>query len=176
LGCYGSDFYETPDKFITRFENGKDIEEPIYSQANGQPFIGGKGKLSDTGTRVPLIANRPGTTPAGGVCDDLVDFSDFMPTFAELASGELPKERVIDGTSFVPQLKGQKGDPRKWAYCQWSDEAWVRTGRYKLYRDGCLFDIDNDRLEKSPIRVDCDTQETSRARKELLPVFSKLKN
>ena len=31
-------------------------------------------------TRVPFIANWPGTIPAGKVSRDLVDFSDFLPT------------------------------------------------------------------------------------------------
>jgi len=166
----------TPDEFITRFENGKYIEEPIHSQANGKPFIGGKGKLTDAGTLVPMIANWPGTTPAGRTCEDLIDFSDFMPTFAELAGGKLPTDRVIDGKSFVAQIKGKKGTPRKWAYCQWSGKAWVRNQRWKLYRDGRLYDIKKDPLEKSPIRSDSDTPEMSRIRNELFPVFSRLKN
>lgn len=166
----------TPGNFITGFENGKYIEDPIYSQAKGELFIGGKGKLTDAGTRVPLIANWPGITPAGRVCDDLVDFSDFMPTFTELACGELPKDRIIDGKSFVPQIKGQKRKPRKWAYCQWKGKAWVRTQRWKLYRDGRLFDIPKDPLEKFPILKEGDTNETSAVRAKLLKLFKQLKN
>jgi arylsulfatase A len=171
----------TPNGFITRTEktsNGKYkyVKEPIVSHANGKTFIGGKGKLTDAGTLVPLIANWPGTTPAGRVCNDLVDFSDFMPTFAELACAKLPSDRVIDGKSFVSQIKGQKGTPRKWAYCQWKGKAWVRNKRWKLYRDGRLYDIKNDPLEKSPIHADMDTPEMSKIRKGLSPVFDKLKN
>jgi arylsulfatase A len=170
----------TPGDFITRAEKRNNnkyryIEEPIVSEANGKTFIGGKGKLTDAGTRVPLIANWPGTTPAGKVCEDLVDFSDFMPTFAELACAELPKDRVIDGQSFVPQIKGQKGNPRKWAYCQSKNKAWVRTQRYKLYRSGKLFDIQNDPFEKSPITSESDTDQTAEVRSELQKVFSQLK-
>jgi arylsulfatase A len=171
----------TPGQFITRAEKTSNdkyryIEEPIVSQANGKLFFGGKGKLTDAGTLVPLIANWPGTTPADRVCNDLIDFSDFMPTFAKLAGAKLPTDRVIDGMSFVQQIKGQKGTPRKWAYCQWKGEAWVRNQRWKLYRDGRLYDIKNDPLEKSPIRSDSDTPEMSRIRSELSPVFNKLIN
>ena len=102
----------TPRKFIARYENGKYVEEPIFSKVGDKVVIGGKGKLTDAGTHVPLIANWPGTTPAGKVSNDLVDFSDFMPTFAELAGAKLPAGVTIDGRSFAPQIKGKKGNPR----------------------------------------------------------------
>jgi arylsulfatase A len=164
----------TPAKFITKFANGKYVNERIYSEAHGKTFIGGKGKLTDAGTHVPLIANLPGTTPAGKVCDDLVDFSDFLPTFAELASAKLPTDRTIDGKSFAPQIMGKKGNPRKWAYCQGGKRAWARTQRYKLYRNDQLFDIQKDPLEKSPVMAENDTAQTSAVRKELNKAFDQL--
>jgi len=168
----------TPPEFITKFVDGKYVEEPFVSMVAGKPVIGGKGRLTDAGTRVPLIANWPGITPAGRVSDDLIDFSDFMPTFVELAGGKLPTDRVIDGQSFLSQIKGQNGNPREWAYCQDEgdeDRAWVRTRRWKLYRDGRLYNMENDPLEKSPILPDADNAENSAVRKELLKVFESLK-
>lgn len=119
---------------------------------------GGKAGLTDTGTHVPLIANWPGTAPAGTTCEDLVDFSDFMPTLAELTGGELPNIK-IDGTSFAPQLLGKKGTPREWIYTEYSGKAWVRTKEWKLYRKGKLFNMNNDPLEKSPIEKTAVSQE-----------------
>jgi arylsulfatase A len=163
-----------PPKFITRVVDGKYKKEPIVSKVGDKIFVGGKGKLTDAGTRVPLIANWPGTAPAGKVCDDLIDFSDFMPTFAELAGAELPAGVTIDGRSFGPQLRGKKGNPRKWAYCQWQGKAWARTKEWKLYRDGRLYDMQKDPLEKSPILPDNDTTQTSAIRKKLQAVFDNL--
>jgi arylsulfatase A len=117
----------TPREFITRVVNGKYKEEPISSKLGDKTVVGGKGKLTDAGTKVPLIANWLGTTPAGRVCDDLIDFSDFMPTFAELAGTTPPKDRPIDGVSFAPQLMGKRGNPRQWAYCQRGGKAWVNS-------------------------------------------------
>jgi len=165
----------TPPKFITRAVDGKYISEPLVSKMGDKTVIGGKGKLTDAGTKVPLIANWPGTTPAGTVSDDLIDFSDFMPTFAELTGGALPERLIIDGRSFAPQLKGKKGKPRKWAYCQWNGKAWARTQHWKLYRDGRLFDMQNDPLEQSPISSETDTAETSAVRKKLDDVLGRLK-
>ena len=165
----------TPPEFITKVVDGKYIEEPIVSKVGDKIVVGGKGKLTDAGTRVPLIANWPGTAPAGKVCDDLIDFSDFMPTFAELAGAKLPESVTIDGRSFGPQLRGKKGNPRKWAYCQWQGKAWARTKRWKLYRDGRLYNMQKDPLEKSPILPDNDTAGTSAVRRKLQAAFDNLK-
>jgi len=165
----------TPEKFITKVVDGKYIEEPIVSRVGDKIVRGGKGKLTDAGTRVPLIANWPGTAPERKVCDDLIDFSDFMPTFAELAGAELPPKRTIDGRSFAAQLRGKKGRPRQWAYCQWKGKAWVRTKKWKLYRDGRLYNVEKDALEQSPILPRDDTTESSAVRKKLELVFENLK-
>ena len=37
---------------------------------------------------------------AGQVCNDLIDFSDFLPTFAPLAGVGVPTDRIINGQSF----------------------------------------------------------------------------
>src|SRR5262249_28152615 len=80
----------------------------------GRIIHGSKGQMLEGGSRVPLIANWKGATPKGEVVKDLVDFSDFFPTFAEVAGAKLPSNLVIDGHSFAPQLHGQPGKPRKW--------------------------------------------------------------
>jgi len=164
----------TPPKFITKVVDGKYVKEPIISKAGDKTIIGGKGKLTDAGTRVPLIANWPAIAPANKVCDDLIDFSDFMPTFAELTGTKLPEGVTIDGRSFAPQLKGKKGNPRKWAYCQWEGKAWARTQRWKLYRDGRLYDLQKDPLEKSPILPEQEDDETLLFKKRLQTVLDGL--
>ncbi len=47
--------------------------------------------MLEGGSRVPMIVNWPGTTPAGKVGKDLTDLTDFLPTFAELAGSQLPQ-------------------------------------------------------------------------------------
>ena len=64
---------------------------------------------------------------------------------------------LCDGRSFLPQLKGQKGNPRDWIYCWYSRNGgpnakeWARNQRYKLYRTGRFYDVGNDVLEKRPL-------------------------
>ncbi|MFP4055256.1 MAG: sulfatase-like hydrolase/transferase [Candidatus Brocadiia bacterium] len=151
------------------------VSERVVSKMGERTVRGGKGQMTDGGTRVPLIANWPGTAPAGTVCDDLIDFSDFLPTLADLAGAELPDDRPIDGVSFAPQLRGKQGRPRRWCYNQWRGKAWARTHRWKLYRDGKLFDVQKDPAEKHPIPPGEGGDEAEKARKMLAAVLERLK-
>ena len=137
-------------------DNGTD--EPVVSELNGRQVAGAKGRTTDAGTRVPLIVNWPGTVTANIVCRDLVDFSDVLPTVCKAADVPIPGSPVLDGSSFWPQLQGKPGSPRTSIYCWYSrsgkDEqarVFSRTHRYKLYRNGEFYDIDNDVLEKQPL-------------------------
>jgi arylsulfatase A len=47
---------------------------------------------------------------------DLIDFSDFLPTFCEIA-GASTEPLTLDGRSFLPQLHGETGKPRDFVYC-----------------------------------------------------------
>jgi arylsulfatase A-like enzyme len=102
--------------------------------------IGQKRHLQDGGATVPLIACWPGHAPAGKVCDDLVGFEDFLPTFAELAGAAAPTDKIIDGVSFAPRLRGEAGKPREWIFTQYRDQWFVRDQGRKLYNDGRLMD------------------------------------
>ena len=86
----------------------------------GRAVAGAKGSMLEGGSRVPLIVNWPGVTPAGKVLDDLTDFSDFYATFADLAGAKLPDGVQFDGHSFAPQIRGEKGEPRGRSSCNWA--------------------------------------------------------
>jgi arylsulfatase A-like enzyme len=78
----------------------------------GKPITGGKGTMTDRGTHVPLLVRWPGKIKAGSICEDLVDFSDILPTICELTGAKLPAQS-IHGRSFAPQLLGQPGQTRE---------------------------------------------------------------
>ena len=154
----------------------------ITSRVGGRAARGGKGQMTDAGTRVPLIANWKGTTPAGRISADLVDSTDFLPTLAEAARHELPGEAATNGRSFLPQLRGEKGRPRQWLYLHhdprpgWDKdhfhlERFARTQRFKLYDDGRLFDLPADLLEEHPILPGADTKTSAAARARLQQVL-----
>ena len=168
----------------------------IYVGDNGSPqevcsivhdhteICGGKSLTVDRGTHVPLICSWPGTIASGSVPKDLVDSSDFLPTILDAAGITPPDDYFMDGRSFLPQLKGDKGNPRDWMFFHFDKNAegenspgfrrFVRGHRWKLYEDGLLYDIETDPEELSPFRRDSDTAESASARSDLNPVFARM--
>ena len=145
------------DNTLILFVGDNGTDKPVVSSMGNLKVAGGKGKMTDAGTRVPLIASWPGTISAGLVTPDLVDFSDFLPTICQTAGATLPPELNIDGKSFLGTLKGQEGKRREWIYSWYSvrggptGKEWARNQRYKLYRTGKFYDISQDRLETTPL-------------------------
>jgi N-sulfoglucosamine sulfohydrolase len=82
----------------------------IITADHGQPWPRGKGSLYDLGTRVPLIVRWPTHIKPGRVVDDFVDFSDFAPTFLEIANLAVPSE--MTGSSLMPLLLGEDAATR----------------------------------------------------------------
>ncbi|MCY2931689.1 MAG: sulfatase-like hydrolase/transferase, partial [Planctomycetota bacterium] len=118
---------------------------------NGKAISGRKATMLEGGSRVPLIAAWPDVTPAGKVRGDMIDFSDFFATVAELGGAALPAGVTLDSHSFAPQLKGRPGDPRQWVYVELNGKSYVRDRRYKLTNDGRMFDLKNAPCEEVPI-------------------------
>jgi arylsulfatase A len=131
----------------------------VTSQFKGQAYEGGKGSTTARGMHVPLIANWPGRVPAGRVNSDLVDSTDFLPTMCEAAGVKVPSSLAIDGRSFLPQLMGEKGNPREWIYSWFSMQGgptrkeFAMTATTKLYRNGRVFDLQADPFEENPLRM-----------------------
>jgi arylsulfatase A len=148
----------------------------IVSRLRGHQVRGGKGKTTDSGTHVPLIANWPGVIPAGVVSPDLVDFSDFLPTICECAGIQVPSNLVIDGRSFMPRLLGKRGKHRHWTYCWYKEGIFARTHRFKLYQTGKFYDLVNDREESAPLDVNKLDRKVARVYRMLSGVLEKYKN
>ncbi|MDG2128654.1 MAG: sialate O-acetylesterase [Fuerstiella sp.] len=135
-----------------RYKKGKYIRPDVFSNINGVSVKGGKGKLNDWGTRVPLIANWPGRVAAGQVVDDLVDFSDFLPTLQEITGAALPSNVSLNGHSFATSILGTGRSSRRWAYAEArSSQQFVRTRTHKLYSNGRFYDMDADPEEEHPL-------------------------
>ncbi len=135
-----------------RYEKGKYIRPKVFSRINGNEVQGGKGKLNDWGTRVPLIANWPGRVAGGQVVDDLVDFSDFLPTLVELTGAILPEQVPLNGHSFAATILGTGRSSRRWAYAEGrSGLQFVRSREHKLYSNGDFYDMNADPEEQHPL-------------------------
>jgi len=153
-------------------DNGiRDRTIVIWSTDNGSA----KGKTTEKGACEPFVVNCPGVVPRGVVTDALVDFTDLLPTFCELAGAELPRGHTIDGRSFAPLILGKADDsPREWIMTMggggvqatrtstgwrvfnkhpYRDRA-IRDKRFKLY-------IGTDRKPAKLVDLKADPQETT---------------
>ena len=140
---------------------------------NGRSISGRKGTMLEGGSRVPLICNWPGVTPTGKVSNDLIDFTDFFTTFADLGGAKLPEGVKLDGHSFAPQLRGEKGEPRDWIYVQLSGKWYVRDQGFKLTQNGELFDMANAPFIEKPATDDAEKAKLQAILNQLNPTGGK---
>jgi arylsulfatase A len=140
----------------------------------GRKINGVKGTMLEGGARVPWIVNWKGVTPAGRVLNDLVDLSDLLPTFVEAAGAKLPTGVRYDGRSFLPQVRGQKGNPREWIYVQLGRKWYVRDDGWKLNEAGELFDMKDSPFVEQPVPADSQDEAAVAARKRLQSVLAQL--
>ena len=116
--------------------------------------------------------------------NDLVDVTDFLPTMLDAAGAETPEGYLIDGRSFYPQLKGEKGDPKEWIFFHYDPMTanrtdlgrirFVRDHDWKLYETGELYDLNADIDEELPIFESDDGPVAAAARAKLKPVFAEM--
>ena len=75
----------------------------VYTSDHGQNWLFGKWTLNETGVRTPLIAVWPGKIKPNTTTDAMVSWIDLIPTFIDIAGGEVPAN--IDGQSFKKVLE-----------------------------------------------------------------------
>jgi arylsulfatase A len=144
-------------------------------RVDGKKVDGGKGTMKEGGSRVPCVISWKGTTPASVVSKDLIDFSDFYPTLAEVAGAKLPAAVTIDGRSFAAQLRGQEGERRDWVYVELGQKRYVRDARWKLTGDGILSDMQEAPFGELAVEAGKEDSEAAAARKRLQAVLEQLK-
>ncbi|UCS94663.1 sulfatase-like hydrolase/transferase [Echinicola marina] len=137
-------------------DNGTD--QDVVSLQNGNSIKGDKGNTTTAGTHVPMIATWKGKIKAGSVNNNLIDFTDFLPTLLEVA--QLPKDQRVfsDGISFYPQLLGKRSAKRDWVFCHYAPnwggfehKRFIHDKSLKLYENGSIYKIDTDPMEMHPL-------------------------
>lgn len=177
------------DNTLVIFTGDNGTYTEVVSTFNGRTWKGGKGHMMDNGTHVPLIANMPGTVPEGKVNHDLIDFTDFFATLADVASADIPDHLNLNSRSFAPQLTGKSGNARQRLYCWYFRDGqpnngkstrtthtggeFARTQTYKLYKKGYFYNVKTDFYEKNPIPDKELTEEQKTIRKQLRTMIQK---
>ncbi len=147
---------------LVLFTGDNGTHRSLKSNLGARVIPGGKAFPEDAGTHVPLFARWTGQVPAGLVSDDLIEFSDFFATLADLVDRPLPAGEDFDGRSFLPQLLGGTGNPRDWLFVHYDRDPileevpfprvrFARTKRFKLYSDGRFYDVPHDWDEQRPL-------------------------
>ncbi len=159
---------------------------------NGHKVRGAKAEMREAGVAMPFIVRGPGLVPQGVVTDALTDFTDMLPTFAELAGTEPSQKWVVDGHSIAPVILGEAEEsPRQWIYAQGGhpakfqnnrvvpaqqyDDRVIRNKRWKLWvskdrKPIRLYDMQNDPWEEKNL-IDSDDPEAKAAKEALWSVI-----
>ena len=96
-------------------------------QSSQEPLRGSKGGYYEGGIREPFIVRWPAVTKPGSTCDVPVINVDLFPTF--LAAAGATTEKVLDGESLLPLLKGEGDLKRKaifWHFPGYLDDPVIR--------------------------------------------------
>ncbi len=123
------------DNTLIIFTGDNGTDEPIVTNWSGREVVGGKRQLEDTGTRVPLVVNWPGMISPKLDTEELVEFSDIMPTLCELTGAPLPENYPQDGVSLWPTLSGAGERVKDNIYIWYKGKTWVRTKEHGVLYD-----------------------------------------
>lgn len=98
---------------VTILEDMGELENTllVVTSDNGMPFPRIKGQVYELSNHLPLVMMWPnGIMKPGRVVDDMVNFADFAPTFAEVAGNDTETSRMqpISGKSLADILFSKK--------------------------------------------------------------------
>ncbi|ANQ52573.2 arylsulfatase [Flammeovirga sp. MY04] len=144
-------------------DNGPHIEggaDPEFFNSSGG-LRGVKRDLYEGGIRMPMIVRWPNKVKGNSTSEHVSAFWDVMPTFAEIAGINQPKN--IDGISFLPELFGKEQKTHEHLYWEFHEQGGkkaVRKGNWKAVQLHSyepnktrveLYDLNTDKEEKNNI-------------------------
>lgn len=109
-----------------------DEDERHFDHRSAHVYRGMKGDAWEGGHRMPFIARWPDHIPAGTVSDQLLTFTDMLPTLADLIGSPLPPDST-DGYNVRPVLTADRDTiARDGAVINSLSSLTVRDGPWKL--------------------------------------------
>jgi arylsulfatase A len=111
----------------------EDIVKPWDAGSAGL-LRGHKGNSYEGGFRVPCIIRWPENVPAKQTSSQVATSMDLYTTLIQIAGGELPDDKIVDGVNIMPLLLGdttyQRG--KDFYYFQGRQLEAIRSGDWKL--------------------------------------------
>ena len=156
-------------------DNGTTHTYQPKSTIRGRELSGYKSTMLEGGSLVPCVASWHGVIPADKVSMNLIDFSDMLPTIAEIAGATLPAGLVIDGKSFAAPLLGRSSTwPRNWIFVELGRHWYDRNPSWKLNEAGELFNMKDAPFAETLVPQDSKEGAAVAARTELATVLASL--
>ncbi|MGB0257766.1 MAG: sulfatase family protein [Coraliomargarita sp.] len=128
------------------------------------PLRGYKVSIFEGGHRIPFIVRWPGTVKPGSVCEQMVQQTDLMATFAAMFGTTLPSDAGEDSYNFLPLLNGTAASLRPhginhtftsislrqgdWKYIP------AHTGKQKRIETAQLYNLADDLGETNNLAAD----------------------
>ena len=152
---------------LVLFTGDNGTHRSITSKLKGMDIKGGKGTMTEAGSRVPLLAWWPRTIDPG-VRDELFCLVDVLPTIASVARIRL--DRDVDGMDLSHLLVGRNGRDREQVFINYGRGFFVRDKSFRLNQDGNFYDIPvtSDRRRYSERKVDGPDFKSERERLQVL--------
>lgn len=126
------------DDTLVLFTGDNGTGKQITSKIAGMNLKGGKGTMTEAGSRVPLLAWWPGRIQPA-VREELFCLVDVLPTITSVAGIELG--RTVDGMDLAHNLFGQQGANREQVLINYGKGYFVRDHQFRLHQNGNFFDI-----------------------------------
>lgn len=182
------------DNTIIFFVGDNGTPDQFTSLFNGVPIQGGKGNSTEHGTHVPMLVYWPAKITTGRIDSSLIDFTDFLPTMADLAGTSIPDSLGLrDGNSIFQKIIGAPSTEREWIFGSFNpsipkdakkgskNSRYVQNSTYKLYdtsgKKGRMFyNLKTDVTEQNPIPDSLLTPQELIIQKQFLQVLKKLNN
>jgi len=136
----------------------------IFTNDNGGAWInyssngslsGVKGTHLEGGIRVPFLLSMGDRFGEGNNFNYPISTLDLLPTFVDIAGGDVKSLKDIDGKSLIPYLEGKKGRPHQTLYWKKETRAAIRDGDWKLIRlpdrPALLYNLAKDETEEKDL-------------------------
>ncbi|GAA4957803.1 sulfatase [Algibacter aquimarinus] len=127
----------------------------IYSADHG---VSGKFTVKDIGLKVPFVVRWPKVIKPGTTSNQLIHYTDVLPTFMNIAGGESAED--MDGNSFLPILQGNNVEVNQYVYGVRTNQnilnsevfpsRMIRDKRYKYIRNFNSLEVVDQNLTGKP--------------------------
>lgn len=116
---------------------------------------GNKGTTDEGGVRTAFFVQWKDSIPAGKNIEPIASAIDILPTLAGLAGVDAVTERPVDGKDLSPLLFEPAAQwPDRMVVNHWRGATSVRTERYRLDKEGRLYDLEKDPGQNTDVAAD----------------------